>query len=468
MRTLAWILVMATAARAIADDTVASSTGMRPFIPSEPAPEPAPAPQAPEPDARDSRTAPLPGMESGRIDVVEVTETTSRKVARAALFLPRMLMEAVLWPVNQGFELEGRYELSDWYYRLLYNNNRTIGVIPVATWETGYGLTAGLRFFDLDTFGEQERLVLQATAGVTYRVGLLASLDTGDRLGPVRLEGAGNFDRRPAEPFYGIGNNSPDEATHFRYQEERAAGLLDLHLSEFFHVDARGTITSLKYGPSTTEPSLSDVFDTMDLAGFSSSANQLYGELALRWDNRQRVSPWEPITVRSQGSLAVAYGGYVHPFDDRAGFWHYGAELQHYLRFGFGPRVIVARFHGEAVTGNLQDVPITELPMLGGGAFLRGYPYGRFRDRIAAVASLQYMWSLFAFSSADVFTDVGRVYHSWDDLTLSDMRAGFGVGLEFYTARSFIADVAIGTSVDGGVTLMAEFSPVLDARTRWR
>jgi outer membrane protein assembly factor BamA len=130
--------------------------------------------------------------------------------------------------------------------------------------------------------------------------------------------------------------------------------------------------------------------------------------------------------------------------------------------------VLVARLHGEGVTGSVDEVPITELPYLGGGTFLRGYSYARFRDRIAAVGTLQYMWSIMPYASAFLFTDVGRVYRDWNDVTLSGLHMGFGVGLSVYFKDTFLADLTLGSSLDGGIAATAEFSPVLDARPRFR
>jgi hypothetical protein len=220
--------------------------------------------------------------------------------------------------------------------------------------------------------------------------------------------------------------------------------------------------------PSENEPSIQDVYEPSSLVGFGTTTRHLYGELELAWDGRRRDSPWDAPSVASGGTLVRAFGGFSHRLDEHDDFWHYGGELQHYLRLGYGPRVLVTRFHGEAVTGNLDQVPITELPLLGGSAFLRGYPYARFRDRIALVGSLQYMWSLMSYASAFVFTDFGRVFRAWSDLTVEDLHVGYGIGLELYGRRSFLVDLSVASSSDGGIAVTAEFSPVLDARTRWR
>ncbi len=485
MRRCLALLLAASAATASADPPIASSEQPRRREPGEPEPAPAPVPQAPEPVARDASRAPPPGQESGRIDQGEPGDSVGRKIARAALVLPKYLFEIVSWPVGEGIYLDDRYKLTDWYYRIFYWRDRTIAIIPTATYETGYGLTVGAGFFDTDTFGQRERLVLQATGGIEYRVDLLASIDTGNRLGPVRLEASGNFDRRPAEPFYGIGNQgntletplptlvnplleSTAIATHFRYQEARVAALADVSLGHDLHFDARGAVAELEYSPSTTDPSIEDAYEPDAVIGFGTTTQHIYGELELRYDDRRRATPWEPLSVHSTGTLAAAFAGYSHRLDDLTGFWHYGAELQHDFRLGTGPRVLVARFHGEAVGGTLSQVPITELPMLGGGAFLRGYPYARFRDRIAMLGSLQYMWSLFRYTSAFVFADVGRVYDSWDNFTLANLHTGYGAGLELYTSTSFLVDLSLASSTDGGLAVLAEFSPMLDARPRWR
>ncbi len=131
--------------------------------------------------------------------------------------------------------------------------------------------------------------------------------------------------------------------------------------------------------------------------------------------------------------------------------------------------MLITRVRLEGVTGAVDQVPFTELPSLGGGNFLRGYPFERFRDRVAALASLEYQWDLSHFVDARLFTDVGRVYSSLDELSLHDLRVGFGGGLELHNdSGQFQVEVDLATSIDGGIFASASFSPVLDARPRWR
>lgn len=448
----------------------------------EPRPEPIELPPTPH-DATETSGAPRPGEESGRIDAGEPGDSTARRIARGVFYVPKVVVLIAMLPIRGAFYLEDRLQLAALYDHMFFYRHHTIGVLPTATWETGFGGTIGARLFVLDAFGRGEHVIAQATTGGADRVGLLASIDSGDRFGRLRLEVAGNFDRRPNDPFYGIGNSGDllatgsgidaltdpaAVATHFRYQEARAAALADITVVPRLHVVARGAFVQLEYSQGETGPPIEDVYQPSSLVGFDENERHLYGELELGWDGRRRESPWDSQSLNSAGTLVRAFAGFSHRLDEHDDFWHYGGEVQHYLRLGYGPRVVIARFHGEAVTGNLDQIPITELPLLGGSAFLRGYPYARFRDRIALAGSLQYMWSVMAYASAFVFTDFGRVYRSWDDLTPAGLHVGYGAGIELYGRRSFLVDLTVASSSDGGIAVTAEFTPVLDARPRWR
>ena len=130
--------------------------------------------------------------------------------------------------------------------------------------------------------------------------------------------------------------------------------------------------------------------------------------------------------------------------------------------------MLITRFHGEAVSGNLDQVPFAELPMLGGGDFLRGYAYARFRDRVAMFGSVQYEWDLSHRLDAYVFCDAGRVFSALDEITLAGLRVGYGIGIELHSEQGFLLEGNIASSIDGGVFFNLSFNPVFDSRPRWR
>jgi outer membrane protein assembly factor BamA len=113
-------------------------------------------------------------------------------------------------------------------------------------------------------------------------------------------------------------------------------------------------------------------------------------------------------------------------------------------------------------------VAFTELPVLGGGEFLRGYTYERFRDRAAVFGSLQYEWDLSHFTAAYLFTDIGRVFDTLDDLTVRGLRVGYGIGLDIRGESGFLFSASVASSIDGGLFFSLAFNPVVDALQRWR
>jgi hypothetical protein len=491
VKRLAFIVLSLASTSAGADPTVASSITPVPHRPDSADAAAQPRPRPGDVTAADVQNAPLPGTESGQIRGLDRGDSAFRIAARGALFVPRLAVAVALSPVRGAFWANDRYRLEDLYYRVFYNDDRTIGLFPTGTYTSGFGVTAGVGFIDRALSGDHESLALAATTGAvtgdTYRLSASGSFRTGQRIAPWLEFGLeANFDRHPADPFYGIGNgnltqpgDSPvnpridDRAvdTRHRYQEARAAVIGDVRVIDGLHVLGTGALTDLQFGPSTSsasDTSIETAYAAPDLVGFATGVRHAYGELELSWDTRRPATAWEPRDVHSTGLLASVLAGRVHRLDGGVDFWRYGVELQQYWRIATGPRLIGVRFHGSGVTGGRDEVPFTELPMLGGSSLLRGYTFERFRDRVAASGSAQYQWDLSHLVDAYLFTDVGRVFPGLDQLTARGMRVGYGVGLEVHGTRGFVVEGSVATSIDGGVVLSVSFNPILDSKERWR
>jgi len=308
-------------------------------------------------------------------------------------------------------------------------------------------------------------------------------VDSGDRLGDHLLVSLyGEYVKRPKDIFYGIGNHDETEnprvpvdpyttdvtvKTRFRQRIQRFVGSIDWRIFDDLHLVSSNELADRLFSPATTGTPINDVFNTMTLAGWPSSY-YFYPEGALRYDTRGRYNLFESAPFYSQGTLAELWGGRTFWYRDNPDFWRYGLNLQHFFRLGESPRVIMLRYRGEGVTGSTAGVPFAMLPLLGGPNSLRGYPPERFRDRIAMFGTIEYSWDLSYYVAAALFADVGRVYHSLDDLTGNGMRAGFGLSLRFYGENSFWLDATLATSVDGGVQGTVTFDPIYFIRPRVR
>jgi hypothetical protein len=451
-------------------------TPTEPVAPEEPPPPP--QPEAPPPVT----VVAAPGQESGQVVAEEYEPSVARTVARGALYVPKTIVVVVTAPFRGSVWLYDRYALRDLYYRTFYNDDRTFGIIPIVVFATGFGIMGGARLISTDTFGGNEQLTIEGAYGGNYQERASIWLDSGARFDPVLLTIGGNFDRFARLRFAGIGNAdlSPMPETlidpltdptavksYYRYQELRAAASADWRALDDLHLIGRGAITDLTFDPSTHDPAIDTVYNPADLVGFMDGVEHLYGELELRWDRRGIAVPRWETTPYTTGWLASAFVGGIHALDDTSDFARYGFDLQAFLHLALGPRMLGFRLRGEGVTGDVDEVPFSELPYLGGD-ILRGYDFARFRDRVAVVGTAQYTWDLSRYTNAFLFTDVGRVYHSLDDLTFDDLRLGYGGGIELHSTSELVLAGTLASSIDGGVFVTARMTALWDKVPRWR
>jgi len=441
----------------------------------------------PEPlSAADVRDAPLPGFEHGRVGPIDDGDTTARKVGRALLLVPRLPVELVAQPVRGFLYADERYDVIDNVIELFVTDDRRIAIFPTAAFGSGFGLNAGVQGRFTDLLREDERLKLEAGFGGRYNSYAGIDLDFGDLVPrPFSLSIEARYEDRMKERFFGLGNGDEitpvapldpltDElAADSRFQEEvwRVTPALRLQLPHHFAIVATGNLATKSFseadeGATTGDIPIDEAFMTSRIPGFESGTEFLYGELELGWDTRRREQ-WDIFGIRSSGSVAVAFAGLQHALDDEVSFGRFGVDLQHYLHLTAGPRALELRAYGELVTGDRDEVPFSELPSLGGDYMLRGYETDRFRDRIAVVGQVSYRWRAARWVTPVIFTDVGRVYSSLDDLSLDNLRVGFGGGLDVFSkSTGMMFRGGVGSSIDGGVNVYLSLNPAYDTRPR--
>jgi len=401
--------------------------------------------------------APRPGEESGRIDEIDEGDSAFRELGRGLLVLPRTAFEIAFGPLRAGVWAYERFKLRDRWFQIFFNDARTVGIYPTLRFDADFGVNAGGRFVARDMFGEREHLAIRAGFGGRWNEIVTGAIRSGDRFGRVDLELAAEHERRPHEHYYGVGNGDPMEL-RYRQQLRRASMIVDVRPVGDLHVRTAGAIAELQFDPAD------DPIMPGTLVGFE-GLRYAYGDVELVWDSRGRYTRWEPGSLASIGWLASTYAGRF-AVEDGADFWRFGGDAQHFLRITTGPRVIATRVHLEAVSGRIEEVPFDELPRLGGNTLLRGYPTDRFRDRVAALGTLEYRWDLAWFLVATTFVDAGRVAPSFGELSTEGLRVGYGIGLEGYTERSFVIRASLASSIDGGVFFNVAFDPAFELDPR--
>ena len=423
-------------------------------------------PKPDEPTAADVAAAPLPGNETGRTDPPE-HDSLLRDLAQGALIPPRIAIEIAMAPVRTGVWAADRYHVVERWKQVFFDDTYTYGLYPTLVIDASYGFTVGARFVHRNLFGQREHLAVHVGTGGEYRAEVNGSLRSGYRLGErTQLELGGAYERRPNDAFYGIGNIDDAIETHHRQQLDRVLATLDVRAVDALHVRASGAFSDLTYAESSDGPPIDMVYDPMTVLTGWTGVRNVYGELELRWDHRRRETVLRRFGVFDGGSLLGIYAGRMHQLEAGGDYWQYGGDAQYFIRFGGGVHTLTTRLHAEAVTGDYADVSFTQLPQLGGKMLLRGYPRDRFRDRVAALGSAEYGWDIGQNVIATLFSDVGRVYPSWQDFTVDHLRLGFGASLQLHDHRHFLACVSLASSIDGGVFLDLAFDPVVDIEPR--
>ena len=473
-----------------------SSAQAQPDEPPTPPPTPAPVEEPPTPPPTPVEEGmpppappapieymPPPGAESGRIDELSDGESPGRTVGRTLLYIPRGIVELLFLPVRGAVWANDRYKIAKTARRWFFNDDMTIGLYPLLFFQSSEGVMLGAQF--VAELTPDDYIKVFAGAGTAARLrGAVTYLMTNRLDGRLDAQFDVEYDARGESRFYGFGNADEvdtqppmpidpfDETEAFRtfYKDKlaRASALGDLEMLPNFFLDAGASVYRRNRSDSSRGPAIQDVYMPNTLISFD-HYNALYGEGQLRYDSRGPASDWQPRMLWSTGTLAAAYAGYsVLSENENENFWRYGFDLQQFFPIGANPRVLSVRLQSEAITADIDQVPFTEVPSLGGRQWLRGYAIDRFRDKVATVGSVEYQWDLARWLYASVYVDVGRVYPSWSDLTFDDLRAGYGFSLEAQSHNSMIGRVSVSSSIDGDVFFNLYLDPVSEVEPRVR
>jgi len=201
----------------------------------------------------------------------------------------------------------------------------------------------------------------------------------------------------------------------FGAEDERVrTGFYSVFESNAFEPSSRdGWLTSVD------EPSLESIYDPSTIEGFDEGASTMAFFWVLEADFRGSRG------LRQTGPLFELYLGGNPGFGDWR-YAHVGTELVYTIALLKETRLLHLRASYEGVEG---EAPFTSLPTLGGSHRLRGYVEGRYRDRHAALGSIEYLYPIHKNVSGSLFVDAGYVSREIGDLAeFADWKLGGGGG----------------------------------------
>ncbi|MBI2841407.1 MAG: BamA/TamA family outer membrane protein [Acidobacteria bacterium] len=314
---------------------------------------------------------------------------------------------------------------------------------------TGSGFAFGVQFDRPRTWSDRLDLSFSAAASPRKYQSYDAIFDFPRLLHQrVRLTASMRYRNMPQEDYFGLGpDTSKGDRSDYLYEDtayELAAGLRPIpHL--FLGSRLGWLHTNVGEGTDRRFPSTTSVFDEKTAPGLSQQADFLRGELFAELDYRDFAgNPHRGAYYRL---------GYAI-FDDvtlhRYGFGRLEAEVQQYLSFNHGHRVIALRFSTSLDHPRSgQSVPFYLQRTLGGSNDLRGFREFRFRDQNVMVINLEYRWEAWIGLDMALFADAGKVFRDRSDFDLRNLESDVGIGFRFNVEKGVFWRIDIARSREG-------------------
>jgi hypothetical protein len=147
--------------------------------------------------------------------------------------------------------------------------------------------------------------------------------------------------------------------------------------------------------------------------------------MAFVYDDRHNV-----LNVRKGRFGEIAYLRYINDFGSEYSFGSVNVDLRSY--HPIGKRDVLAwQIKGNFLHG---EAPFNQLAQLGGDRLMRGYYQGRFRDKNAIAAQVEYRILPFAFSKrlgAAIFAAAGVVAPEFNAFEARNIKGTAGLGLRY-------------------------------------
>ncbi|MDP2175959.1 MAG: BamA/TamA family outer membrane protein [Bacteroidota bacterium] len=299
----------------------------------------------------------------------------------------------------------------------------SLAYAPETTWEFGFN-SLYVYFAKKDTTNRLSEIngftffTLQNQYGAFFDHAIYSDKDRWFFLGKLRFQSFPLY-------YHGIGANTPKayiarvDANQFSIKERVLRKLkknlflgLEMEFQNLSNVDFK-------------KPKHSHTPFQLPL-GYRGSSNLGLGFGLVR-DDRHNV-----LNVRKGFFSELAFLHYNPKWGSNFNFTTFTSDTRLYRPIG-KRNVLAAQFLGQF---NIGSVPFNQLALLGGESMMRGYYYGRYRDKnqLAAQAEYRFLPIPFRFSKrigAVVFAGAGTVFDKTSNIALDNIKLTGGAGLRF-------------------------------------
>ncbi len=246
-----------------------------------------------------------------------------------------------------------------------------------------------------------------------------------------RLAVLGGWREAPEVNFFGVGNDSTQEArSNYGFRQPYASATLDFRPTRRVFLLGGGVELSQWDqfpGQASGFPSVDAIYTPDTLNGLNEAVTYLHTQGTVAIDTRPGAG-----YARTGGYYGVTLHRYADQ-DDAFTFDQVDYEAIQHIPILRDAWVLSLRGRVQTTMrdGNAQ-VPFFMLPGLGSGSTLRGYQNLRFRDRHSLLMQAEWRVLVNSFIDTAIFFDAGKVASRKSDLDFNDLHTDFGIGFRLH------------------------------------
>ena len=219
--------------------------------------------------------------------------------------------------------------------------------------------------------------------------------------------------------FYGVGNNTRLEQEEFYSYDLfnlKVMAMKKLRDNLFLGIDYQ--LTS-EY--NFTYESENTTLASGNITGYRGGIGSAIGGV-LTFDSRDNV-----VNAYSGSLFETSVYSYNNAFGGSFNFTNVNLTYNKYWEFKKDHVLAL----GSSLEMNFGEVPFLDMAKVGGSDMLRGYAENRFRDRHFAGIQLEYRFPIWKRFGIVVFTGIGDVFDTPNDLRLNNLKYSLGAGIRF-------------------------------------
>ncbi len=389
---------------------------------------------------------------SGELRSASEPADPAREVANVVLYLPRVAIDLLFVTSGAAAGLLEDEQVIPRLEDTFYTADHAIGVFPTAFVETGFNPNIGARM--LASAGDYAATIRAGYGGIDSNIveSRIRTTTVTPVLGALSFEAL--HDRQTNLGYVGLGPVPESDPRNvfqpgsglrggaYRQVRERLivnfgfrpAADAELLLSTSYR---RRRIDD---APGAGQAALGAVFVPGDLPGAFRLNRSTYSEVAIRYDTRVHRGP------PTRGWMVEGYAGALRGIKSGDGDGSaFGGRAAAFIPIYRVSNILSPRIEIDTMfPGNPAAFPFYDYAA---PTEFRGIDPRR--DRIAAIASLDYRWVVMKYVAARLFMDSATVARDFSSLDLHAVRYAWGMGMDLHSSSAEIARVGASVSPQG-------------------